>query len=244
MTTLLHTPLSPFGRLARLALAEDGRAAELTELAPTEEALTAALEARDVETPLLSAAPFALPFGAPMGPVLLTRGAAICGAEAICEYLVETREGEQGVPLLRGAPIDRAEARRLAAWAGESFWRDAVAPALSERFLKSVFGGEPPETPTLREAAEAARRHLDAAGGLIEARGWLAGERVSLADFALAAQISVLDYLGAWPFYPGDAPDPARDWYALIKSRPAFRGILADRSPRLPPSEAYQELDF
>ena len=194
--------------------------------------------------PCDGAEPTVAPHQAAMGPVLISEGAVICGAATICEYLLETQQTSSGLAQLPSSARDKAEARRLVEWSGGVFWREAVAPALSERFLKSYFGGAAPDSGLLRAAAESARTRLDQVGALIEARGWLAGERLCLADFALAAQISVLDYLGAWPFRAGDAEDPARDWYAILKSRPAFRGLLADRSPRLPPSEAYQDLDF
>lgn len=243
MRTLLHTPLSPFGRLARLVLAEKNLASEMVALSPEPKAQRSALEevAPGASDDFL--APFVQPFGAPCGPVLVDdRGGAvrvIAGAAALCEFLEETVDGRALMPK---APAERAEARRLVAWAGDAFWREAVEPTLSERYLKSVFRQGAPDVPRMRAAAEAARRRLETASALIYARGWLAAETLSLADFALAAQISVLDYLGARPF--GEAADPARDWYALIKSRPAFRGVLADVAPRLPPSAEYQELDF
>ncbi|NND42119.1 MAG: glutathione S-transferase family protein, partial [Silicimonas sp.] len=35
-----------------------------------------------------------------------------------------------------------------------------------------------------------------------------------------------------------------RDWYAKIKSRPAFRSLLADAVPGFPPPAHYADLDF
>ena len=50
-----------------------------------------------------------------------------------------------------------------------------------------------------------------------------------------------LDYLGDVPW---DAHEPAKEWYARIKSRPSFRPILADHLPGLPPPRHYPDLDF
>jgi glutathione S-transferase len=36
----------------------------------------------------------------------------------------------------------------------------------------------------------------------------------------------------------------ARDWYARIKSRPCFRGVLADRVPGMVAPAHYADLDF
>src|SRR5207244_926983 len=80
---------------------------------------------------------------------------------------------------------------------------------------------------------EALRDHLGYVEGLLQARDWLAGRRLSLADFAAGAHISVIDYFGdiPWRDYPA-----AKTWYMRVKSRPAFRPILADRWPGLAPA--------
>jgi glutathione S-transferase len=69
----------------------------------------------------------------------------------------------------------------------------------------------------------------------------LAGNTLSLADFAAAAQISCLDYLGdmIWDKHP-----MIKEWYAVIKSRPSFRQILMDRIVGFTPPPHYQNLDF
>jgi glutathione S-transferase len=58
---------------------------------------------------------------------------------------------------------------------------------------------------------------------------------------AAAGQLSVLDYLGDinWDQYPS-----AKSWYMRLKSRPAFRSLLSDRLPGLPPHPTYVDLDF
>jgi glutathione S-transferase len=43
---------------------------------------------------------------------------------------------------------------------------------------------------------------------------------------------------------PWDAHEPAKEWYARIKSRPSFRTILADHIPGVPPPAHYADLDF
>ncbi|NDI06577.1 MAG: glutathione S-transferase family protein, partial [Rhodobacteraceae bacterium] len=35
-----------------------------------------------------------------------------------------------------------------------------------------------------------------------------------------------------------------KDWYAKIKSRPAFRNILSDQVSGFPPPRHYNDLDF
>ena len=72
-------------------------------------------------------------------------------------------------------------------------------------------------------------------------RNWLAGGRITYADLAAAATISILDYLGEidWTEYPS-----ARDWYSRLKSRPSFRPLLGDRVRGLTPVSHYADLDF
>ena len=67
------------------------------------------------------------------------------------------------------------------------------------------------------------------------------GANVSLADFAAASHISVLDYFdeAPWKAFP-----QVKTWYMKLKSRPCFRPLLADRQPGMAPSGHYDDLDF
>lgn len=64
---------------------------------------------------------------------------------------------------------------------------------------------------------------------------------MSFADIAAAAHISTLDYLDEipWEGYPA-----AQQWYVRVKSRVAFRSLLADRIPGIAPPKQYADLDF
>jgi glutathione S-transferase len=78
-------------------------------------------------------------------------------------------------------------------------------------------------------------------GWLLDRRAWLAGADMTLADFAAAAHLSCLDYSGDVDWARNEL---VRDWYAKIKSRPAFRSILADVVPGFRPKPHYADLDF
>ena len=84
---------------------------------------------------------------------------------------------------------------------------------------------------------------LPQASGLmsVSIKRWLAGDQMSIADFAAAAQLSCLDYIGDVDWSRNAA---LKDWYAKVKSRPAFRSILADLLPGFTPPEHYADLDF
>ena len=102
-------------------------------------------------------------------------------------------------------------------------------------------GGGAPDMDLVRAARANIRYHLRYIGYLASGRKWLAGDRLSHADLAAAAHISVVDFLGDVPW---DEDATAKLWYARVKSRPAFRTILADRLPGLTPSAVYADLDF
>ena len=62
-----------------------------------------------------------------------------------------------------------------------------------------------------------------------------------VSDIAAASHLSSLDYIGDVPW---DEYEPAKEWYARIKSRPSFRQILADHVPGTAPPKHYADLDF
>ena len=98
-----------------------------------------------------------------------------------------------------------------------------------------------PDLSALRRGREALRAHLVYMEGLLSMRDWLAGSRLSLADFAAAANLSVLDYFGDVPWRDFPA---CKTWYMKLKSRPCFRPLLADRWPGMAPAGHYDDLDF
>ena len=60
-------------------------------------------------------------------------------------------------------------------------------------------------------------------------------------DFAAAAHLSCLDYISDVDWHRSEI---VKEWYAKIKSRPAFRSILADQVPGFRPPSHYADLDF
>jgi glutathione S-transferase len=116
-----------------------------------------------------------------------------------------------------------------------------VVEKIYKRHMSVNQGGGPPDTQAIRAARSNIRYHLAYIGWLMRTRTWLAGERLSYADMAAAAHLSVADYLGDVPW---NEDEGAKNWYARVKSRPSFRTILADTLPGMPPSATYADLDF
>jgi len=230
MLTLFHHPLCPRSRYVRLILSEYGIVAR-----PVEERFW---ERRE-EFLLIN----------PTGeiPVLVEEGQpAVPGAAIIAEYIEEIYGGGHGEDRLLPAAVgQRVEVRRLASWFNDKFHAEVSGPLVTERVFKRHMtreqGGGPPDTEAMRAARTNIRYHLAYIGWLVQTRDWLAGDRLSLADLAAAAHVSVADYLGDVPWKEDEA---AKNWYARVKSRPSFRPILADTLAGLPPAKAYADLDF
>jgi glutathione S-transferase len=227
MPKLHHFSLDPYGRRLRLALAEYGIDIQSVE-----------------ERPWQPTGQVARLNPSGLGPVYVEdSGLAICGPEAITEYLEETLGSAK--PLLPGSPIARAEIRRLVSWFDVKFYTEVTEPVLTEkvirRFVASPSGSSAPSMGRVRTGLQLMKSHLDYIGALAEERSWLGGEDLSLADLAAAAHISAIDYLGDVPW----AEHPvAQTWYQRIKSRPSFRVLLADTVPGVAPSSHYADLDF
>ena len=63
----------------------------------------------------------------------------------------------------------------------------------------------------------------------------------TMADIAASAHLSIVDYFGEIPW--GNYP-LVKEWYALMKSRPAFRPVLEDRVAGFAPPSHYANPDF
>lgn len=221
MRVLHHLPLSPFSRKIRLVLAE--------KRLPFELQLEKVWERRDDYLQLNPANTV---------PTLVDNGVAIADSGVICEYLEETYPEP---PLLPRQSAARIETRRLVAWFDGKFAAEVTANLLGEKFMKRLMGRGTTDAAALRAGYANMRHHLDYVGWLAENRNWLAGDTLTLADFAAASHLSALDFTGDVDW---SVSAPARDWYARMKSRPCFRAVLADRVPGTTPPAHYADLDF
>lgn len=222
MRVLYHLPLSPFARKVRLVLAE--------KRLPFEMQLEKVWERRPEYLAMNPAGTV---------PTLIEEnGLVIADSGVICEYLDEAYPDN---PLLGHTLAERVEVRRLVTWFDTKFAGEVTAKLVGEKFMKRLLGRGPADAGTLRAGYANLRHHLAYAGWLSETRKWLAGDNLSLADFALAAHLSSLDFAGDvdWSVSP-----PAKDWYARMKSRPSFRPLLQDRVSGVSAPAHYADLDF
>lgn len=230
MLTLFHQPLFASCRFVRLSFGEYGEELALIEEKPW---------ARRKEFLALNPAATL--------PVLLADGDdPIVGATVIAEYLDETRGVlKRERRLLAEDPMERAEIRRLVDWYLVKTESEVTKHLVRERVLKphmpNTQGGGSPDAGAIRAARANIRQHMKYTNWLAGTRNWLAGPRLTYADLAAAASLSVLDYLGEIDWTDHRA---ARDWYTRIKSRPSFRSLLADRVRGISPVSHYADLDF
>ncbi len=230
MAILHHYPFCPYSRFVRIVLAEMAMEPECVEERPWER-----------RTEFLAINP------AGSTPVLIADGNfAVAGASVIAEYLDETRGlGLGDRRLLPAQPAERAEVRRLMDWFFNKYHEEVSRYLIEEkiwkRFMPLGQGGGAPEMSAIRAARANIRYHLHYIGFLTAKRNWLAGDGLSYADLAAAAQLSIADYLGDVPW--SEQPT-AKEWYARVKSRPAFRSLLSDRIAGMAPVSHYVNLDF
>jgi len=211
---LTHILMSPVCRLVRLALGEKRIAAEFE-------------TASDPTAHL---------------PVLTDDdGASVTGLWAVIDYI-------EGVypdpPLVPGEPDARSEALRLLDWTMTKFAEEVTRRILFEKASRVHTGSlsrQSPSMETIRQGRAALKECLVMLGALAEERGFMASREMTLADLALAAHLSALDYYGEMPWMEHPA---IAEWYMRIKSRPSFRSLLLDRVPGQPPALHYAELDF
>jgi glutathione S-transferase len=222
MRTLYHHTLLPTARKVRLALHEKRLEFSERAIEPWR---------RDDDLLVLN----------PAGelPVLVDdNDITVCGHAAICEYLDEVYPE---APLFGRTPGDRAEARRLAAWFDDKFYREVTQHLAGEKLNRRVSANAAPDSRALRAGRENIHIHLQYIAWLTERRSWLAGDHITVADFSAAANLSLVDYSGDVPW---DDHPLTKEWYVRVKSRPSFRCLLKDSVQGVPAARVYADLDF
>lgn len=168
-------------------------------------------------------------------------GTAVTGLWAILDHL----EGNYPeIPLVPEDAGERGEALRWLDWTLTVMGGQVTDRIVHEKANPRFTGAPSRSTPdmnVIRSGRETLRALMPALGTAVDGTGNLAGRAISIADLALAAQFSALDYFGEVPW---DENQPLREWYMRMKSRPSFRSLLADRVPGQPPIKYYADLDF
>jgi glutathione S-transferase len=221
MLEVYHYPLCPFSRKLRVVLKEKGIECELFQ-----------------ESFWLRRKEFLKLNPAGETPVVIKDTKFILsGNNAIFEYLEES----YGASLITGTAETKAKIRKLNEWFDNKFYNEVTRYLLNEKIIKTLSKDGAPNSQAIQAAKKNILYHLDYIAYLRGESRYLAGDTVTLADFAAASQLSVLDFLGdvPWNYNP-----KAKEWYALIKSRPSFKPILLDKVPSFYPPTHYSNPDF
>ena len=134
-------------------------------------------------------------------PVLVDDGMALCDSTVICEWLDEAYPGYK---LLPSDPKDRARARWLEEYADTRLGDIFIWGLFYPQFVHPMIWGEPGDADRIAKSlAEDIPREMDWLEGELPAEGFLFGERIGLADIAIASFFRNAAYVDF-------RPDPAR----------------------------------
>ncbi len=224
MIKLLHHKLDPNSRLIRLILSEYEIEVELEEASHFKRTKNLVEHDALATTPIL----------------LVKNNSPIIGALAIIHYIEENFQFDK-ISLIPKDIAARAETWRLYELIMGKFNDEISRYIIEEKIGKKEQKLGAPDPAILRVAKTNLNEQVKYFTYLFATRGWLASKNLTLADFALGAHFSCLDYLNniEWA-----KMGEIKDWYAKIKSRPAFRSLLSDRIVGMPASKHYKDLDF
>jgi len=180
-------------------------------------------------------------------PILVTsdKNTVICDLMPIFEYLEET--SAHSAKLLPQDALERAEVRRIIGWFHGKFYKEVSNALLTERVWKRMKREGYPDSAIIRHAIAVLPEHILYIAYLLQGRDWIAGNKMTAADLAAAAHISVVDFLGniTWQSASqSQAFNAVREWYARIKSRPSFRALTSDVVEGFTPPLHYADPDF
>jgi glutathione S-transferase len=146
-------------------------------------------------------------------PVLEDEGWVLWESNAILFYLAAKR------PEIQLWPKDvraQAEVLRWLFWEA-AHWVPACGPLIAERIKKSAFGRGAPDQKVIAEAEIVTREHARILDDHLQTHAWLAGERVTIADFSLASWF-IATKLAQFPIAEFEA---IKRWYSNVR---ALRG--------------------
>jgi glutathione S-transferase len=172
-------------------------------------------------------------------PVLIEpSGLTISGIYTIIEYLLEKYPS---LNLMPEELEEKIEPRRMLQWLNNKFYREVTSYLIEERIVRPIVFNEGPRTNFLRAAKINLKNHLIYFTKLIDQNGYIASDRITIADLCAASHISVIDYFNEiyWDHYSS-----IKDWYLILKSRPSFQPILNELFRGITPGPQYKSLDF
>ena len=148
-------------------------------------------------------------------PVLVDDGFVLPESCAIMQYLAD---GKPGQTLYPTEPLARADVNRWMFWGCQHFTQP-IGQIAWENVWKKMVNGEGADMAVLAHGAANLARAATVLDRHVADRSWLAGEHVTLADYAVAAPLIVSERARL----PLDDYPHLLAWYARVQALPAWR---------------------
>jgi glutathione S-transferase len=172
-------------------------------------------------------------------PVLIIDNHIIIrGIKPLIEFIEEVCKESELIP---GTPEIRAYIRYVFDWFNDKFYDEITKYILSEKIIRLTINAGSPDSSAIRAAKKNLLYHLDYLDYLLNDNTYLCGERITIADCAAAAQLSILDLVNDVPW---DYSIKVKRWYSLMKSRPSLNAILSDEIYGITQPRHYSDPDF
>ena len=133
------------------------------------------------------------------------------------------------------------EIRRLLFWFETNFKNEVIIPLLKEKVFKRFEKKSVPSSVVIRTARSNLKYHMQYFNYLIKENDFFIDDNLSYVDLYYGASLTVLDYIDELTFFDYDK---LKNLYSIIKSRPSFKKILADRIVGVNPHSNYLKLDY
>ena len=133
------------------------------------------------------------------------------------------------------------EIRRLLFWFETNFKNEIIIPLLKEKVFKRFEKNSVPNSHFIRTARSNLKYHMQYFNYLIKDHDFFVDDNLSYVDLFYGASLTVLDYIYELNFFEFEK---LKNLYSIIKSRPSFKKILADRIIGVNPHSDYLKLDY
>ncbi|HLK86546.1 MAG TPA: glutathione S-transferase family protein [Candidatus Binataceae bacterium] len=158
-------------------------------------------------------------------PVLEDDGFVLWESNAILQYLA--MKNPAGAALWPSDARRQADVGRWMFWEG-AHWAPACGTLGFERVVKRLLGLGEPDAAAIAKGEEEFRRVGGILNGALRGRKWLAGNDLSLADFAVAPWMA----LAQMAQFPVSGLTEVARWWEAFAATPAMRKALAPLQQR------------
>ena len=172
-------------------------------------------------------------------PVLINEeNFPVIGANACVEYI---KDLELRSNFFVENYKEKAEINRLVHWFEVIFKKEVFDPIIYEKVYSRIVENITPNSENIRAALQNLDFHIQYFNYLLNNKNYFIKDELTNLDFLVAANFSVLDYLGLLNL---KSYENIREWYFKVKSRPSFKTLLKDQMVGLNPHENYQKIDI